>query len=133
MNSLTPISSLARTADDMVDDLAVHAGAGDELVADLHTAIQTLARRSEGLMRFVRSYRQFTQMPPPTLRPLALDEYLQRFEPLLQTEWAGRGVALHVAPVAGGITILADDSLLDQAIINLLRNAADAAAARDQP
>ena len=41
--------------------------------------------------------------------------------------------SMHHAPVAGGITILADDSLLDQAIINLLRNAADAAAARDQP
>jgi nitrogen fixation/metabolism regulation signal transduction histidine kinase len=133
MNSLTPIASLARTADEMVDDLARRAGSEDELVADIHSAIHTLARRSDGLMRFVRSYRQFTQMPPPSLRPLALREYFQRLEQLLLTEWAGRGVELHVAPPAGGLIVLADDSLLDQAVINLLRNAADAASASRSP
>ena len=133
MNSLTPISSLARTADEMVDDLAKRADAGDELVGDIHSAIQTLARRSEGLMRFVRSYRQFTQMPPPTLRPVVLRDYLQRLEKLLLTEWAGRGIELHVTQPPNGITVLADDSLLDQALINLLRNAADAAASSAHP
>lgn len=133
MNSLTPIASLARTADGMIDDLARRAGTGDELVADIHDAIQTVARRSEGLMRFVRNYRQFTQMPPPSMRPLALREYVQRLEKLLLTEWAGRGIELHVAPPASGITVLADDTLLDQAVINLLRNAADAAASNPRP
>jgi nitrogen fixation/metabolism regulation signal transduction histidine kinase len=133
MNSLTPIASLARTADDMIDDLARRASGGDELVSDIHAAIRTVARRSDGLMRFVRNYRQFTQMPPPALKPVVLDEYLARFEPLLATEWAARGITLVVAPPPPGVTILADDSLLDQAIINLLRNAADAAAGRPEP
>jgi nitrogen fixation/metabolism regulation signal transduction histidine kinase len=133
LNSLTPIASLARTADDMVDDLARRTSAGDELVGDIHAAIQTLARRSDGLMRFVRNYRQFTQMPPPTLRPVEMREYVQRLEKLLLTEWAGRGIELHVAAPPGGITVLADDSLLDQALINLLRNAAEAAAASEKP
>jgi two-component system nitrogen regulation sensor histidine kinase NtrY len=133
MNSLTPIASLARTADEMVDDLAKRTAAEDELVADIHSAIHTLARRSDGLMRFVRSYRQFTQMPPPSLRPLGLREYFHRLEKLLLDEWAGRGIELHVAPPAGGLTVLADDSLLDQAVINLLRNAADAASAAQVP
>jgi two-component system nitrogen regulation sensor histidine kinase NtrY len=133
MNSLTPIASLARTADEMVDELAKRAVAGDELVGDIHSAIHTLARRSDGLMRFVRSYRQFTQMPPPSLRPLPLSEYFQRLEKLLLTEWAGRGIQLHVDRPADGLTLLADDSLLDQALINLLRNAADAAASHAEP
>ena len=133
MNSLTPIASLARTADEMVDDLAHRAGAEDELVADLHSAIRTLARRSDGLMRFVRSYRQFTQMPPPSLRPVGLREYFQRLEKLLLTEWAGRGIELHVAAPANGLMLQADDSLLDQALINLLSNAADAASSSSAP
>lgn len=133
MNSLTPIASLARTADELVDQLRPGAPADDELVADLHAAVQTLARRSDGLMRFVRSYRQVTQMPPPTLKPVALPEYFARLEKLLVAEWEGRGIELHVAPPATGLTVLADDSLLDQALINLLRNAAEAAAARAQP
>jgi two-component system nitrogen regulation sensor histidine kinase NtrY len=133
MNSLTPIASLARTADEMVDELAKRVDQGDELVVDIHSAIQTLARRSESLMRFVKSYRQFTQMPPPSLKPVALREYVMRLEKLFLTEWAGRGIELHVAPPANGLTVLADDGLLDQAVINLLRNAADAAASNARP
>lgn len=132
LNSLTPISSLARTADDMVGELARRTDSGDELVADIHDAIQTMARRSDGLMRFVRSYRQFTQLPPPTLRPLVLGEYLARHEKLFQTEWAGRGIELQLE-AAGGLTVLADETLLDQAVINLLRNAADAASSAGAP
>ena len=78
-------------------------------------------------MRFVKSYRELTQMPPPTLRPLALGEYLTRLGKLLAGEWAGRGVELHVSPPPDGLTLSADESLLDQALINLLGNAADAA------
>ena len=133
LNSLTPISSLARTANDLVDELARRTAAeGDELVADVHSAIQTVSRRSDSLMRFVRNYRQFTQMPPPTLRPLVVRDYLDRLEKLFTSEWAGRGIALHVA-VTNHITITADDGLLDQALINLLRNAADAAVANPHP
>lgn len=133
LNSLTPIASIARTADEMVDELAARAPAGDELIGDLHDAVATLARRSDRLMRFVSSYRTFTQMPPPSLRPLPLVEYFRRLERLLATEWEGRGIELHLGAPAGGLTVMADDSLLDQALINLLRNAADAAAASDRP
>ncbi|MBL8626844.1 MAG: hypothetical protein JNK64_36490 [Myxococcales bacterium] len=137
MNSLTPIASLARTADDLVDDLARRAAPAaapaDELVDDLHAAIRTLARRSDGLMRFVRSYREFTQMPPPTLRPIALDDYVARIATLFATDWAQRGIALTVSAPPAGIAVTADEALLDQAVINLLRNAADAAASAAAP
>lgn len=142
MNSLTPIASLARTADDLVDDLARRTApaaggpadpAADELVEDLHAAIRTLARRSDGLMRFVRSYREFTQMPPPTLRPIALDDYVARIATLFATDWAQRGIALTVTAPPAGIAVTADEALLDQAVINLMRNAADAAASAAAP
>ena len=133
MNSLTPIASLARTADELVCDLAGRSPAGDELIGDLHDAVATLARRSDSLMRFVSSYRTFTQMPPPSLRPLSLLEYVRRLERLVAAEWHGRGIELHLGAPAQGLTVMADDSLLDQALINLLRNAADAAAASDRP
>jgi two-component system nitrogen regulation sensor histidine kinase NtrY len=132
LNSLTPIASLARTADDLVDQVTARAAvaADDELTADLHAAIQTLARRSDSLMRFVRSYRQFTQVPPPTLRPIVLADHVARLAPLLAAEHAARGVTLHVGRPAAGLVITADDALLDQALINLVRNAADAALLR---
>lgn len=133
MNSLTPIASLARTADVLVDELAGRAAGGDELVGDIHDAVRTLSSRSDALMRFVQSYRQFTQMPPPSLRALPLPAYFLRLEKLMLTEWEGRGIELHLGTPPGGLTVMADDALLDQALINLLRNAADAASAADQP
>lgn len=133
MNSLTPIASLATTAGELVDELDAGTAGGDELVEDLGDAVHTLARRSDGLMRFVQSYRQLTHMPPPALRPLDLFAYFRRFEKLLYAEWQGRGIELHLGAPARGLTIEADDSLLDAVLINLLRNAADAASTSERP
>lgn len=135
-NSITPVASLARTADEMVVDLRAKLDdpeAAVELVSDIHDAVDTIARRSEGLMRFVSSYRQLTRMPPPQKREVFLDDYFSRLETLLSSEWKERGVTLHLGAPARGLTIDADESLLDQAIINIARNAADAASASDQP
>ncbi|HTJ43897.1 MAG TPA: ATP-binding protein [Kofleriaceae bacterium] len=131
LNSLTPIASLARTADERVAELA--ARGPDETVEDLVDATRTIARRADGLMRFVKSYRQFTQMPPPSLRPLELRAYLERVAALLRGELANRGVALHVEAPPLGLAVMADDALLDQALINVVHNAAHAAAAASAP
>jgi nitrogen fixation/metabolism regulation signal transduction histidine kinase len=134
MNSLTPIASLARTAGEIVDDLAERRPAGDrELMIDLGDAVQTLARRSDGLLRFVKSYRQLSQMPPPSLGPLSVVDYFRRLARLFEAEWSGRGIVLHLREPPDSLQLMADESLLDQAMINLLRNAADAAAASEAP
>lgn len=137
MNSITPIASLAITADDLVDDLDKKTRAAgeekDELIGDIHDAIRTVARRSENLMDFVKSYRQLTQMPPPKMARLPVAGYLERFGSLMGAEWKGRGIALHVGQVPEGLILMADENLIDQVIINLLRNAADAASANDLP
>lgn len=147
MNSLTPIASLARTADEMVAELADKGAAGgagaatsaaasamhDELIGDLRAAVSTLAKRSDSLMRFVRNYRELTQMPPPVMTQLALPDYLRRVSHLFSAEWANRGVTLQVAPPAEGLVLVADEALLDQALINVLRNAAAAALGNDRP
>ena len=135
-NSITPIASLARTADEMVTELEDKADdrqAAAELVGDIHAAVDTIARRSEGLMRFVKSYRQLTRLPTPDQRQLSLAAYFQRLERLLAAEWGDRGVKLHIGTPAEGLTIAADESLLDQAIINIVSNAADAAQAAPAP
>jgi signal transduction histidine kinase len=70
-------------------------------------------------------------MPPPVIAKVPLPDYLRRVSRLFLAEWAGRGVTLHVAPLAEGLVLEADEALLDQALINVLRNAA--AAALDHP
>lgn len=134
LNSLTPISSLARTAEEMIADLAdADPAAAAPTIADLGDAVHTLARRSEGLMKFVKSYRQLSQMPPPILRSLELKHYFDGIARLLVAEWAARGIVLHVNAPAAGLVVEVDENLLDQAVINILRNAAEAAAGNPVP
>lgn len=136
MNSLTPIASLARTAGELVAELEPAPGepeARAELVTDLRDAVQTLARRSDSLMRFVHRYRELTQLPPPVFAPLPVGEYLRRLSRLFAAEWGQRGVTLHVVPPPPELVLSADEALLDQAVTNLLRNAAHAALAGPTP
>ena len=135
-NSITPIASLARTADDMVIELRRHTSDHDaalELVNDIHDAVDTIARRSEGLVRFVTNYRQLMRLPPSQRRQVSLRDYFSRLERLLTAECSDRGVTLHVGVPPEGLTIAADESLLDQAVLNIVRNAADAALVADDP
>lgn len=131
MNSVTPIASLARTASDLVDEISDPA-VGDKIkpvdLKDIRDSVRTVARRSEGLMHFVQSYKQLTQMPPPKLSKTNLKEYLERLKTLMQAEWKGQGISFQLSVEGDNLVLMADTELLDQVLINLLRNAAHAVA-----
>ena len=82
MNSITPVTSLARTAANLVEEarskLAAQTHIADvtevtEVLQDAKDAVETVARRSDGLLNFVSSYRQLTRLPPPEKSNIALD------------------------------------------------------------
>ncbi len=125
MNSITPVSSLAQTAVELVDDVRAKVSSQPDLVHeldDVKSAVDTVARRSEGLMSFVSSYRQLTHLPPPnkTLVPIeALFADVCRMatsdwpEYLAQPEW-------EVVPTE--LDVLADKQMIEQVLLNLLQN-----------
>jgi len=129
LNSLAPVSSCAQTAASLIADVLA-SGLDDPEVRgdleDIRDAVDTIARRSEGLMGFVRSYRQLTRMPPPKMQKVLLGDYFQRLESLLISELAKSGISLNFSRHPAGLTVLADEDMLDQAMINLVSNAADA-------
>ena len=119
MNSLTPVTSLARTSAEMVAS-AEEKGAD---LGDVRVATETVARRAEGILRFVESYREFAQTPEVRRRSfLALPwaEELLRLA-LANADERHAGAALEVSPET--LKISADPELLAQALLNLLRNA----------
>jgi two-component system nitrogen regulation sensor histidine kinase NtrY len=119
MNSLTPVTSLARTSAEMVAS-AEQQGAD---LGDVRVATETVARRAEGILRFVESYREFAQTPEVRRRSfLALPwaEELLRLA-LANADERHAGAALEVLPDT--LKISADPELLAQALLNLLRNA----------
>lgn len=121
MNSLTPVTSLARSAAALMDD-ASEGGA----LRDARAAIETLARRAEGLSRFVDSYRSFAQTPEVRTRRFDAGIWASEILRLCAADPQIAGTALS-ADVEAGTMIDGDPDLLAQVVINLLRNAATAA------
>jgi nitrogen fixation/metabolism regulation signal transduction histidine kinase len=119
-NSLAPIKSIAGSLLERVDSLQ----GTDGTLSDFRRGLGVVESRAESLHRFVQSYRQLAQLPPPRLRPVALGPLLERVV-LLEQRLA---VKLEAGPAA---VLKADPDQLEQMFINLLANAVDASLARD--
>ncbi|MGZ6040017.1 MAG: sensor histidine kinase [Phenylobacterium sp.] len=123
MNSLTPLASLAQSA--------AEALAGDD-PADLpvvRNSVEVIARRAEGLHRFVDAYRRLARLPPPAPRRVSLAELLGEAGQLFESRWTPLGVRLELAVPRPDILIRIDPDLTAQALLGLLTNAAEAALA----
>ncbi len=123
LNSLTPVMSLSRTLDTMLNEAVPDLNAAREATA-------TLARRTEGLRGFIDSYRAVAHTPVPRALAFVVAPFAGQLALLFRTEWPTCELVLEVED---GIEIVADPDLLAQAVINLLRNAAQANARRADP
>jgi len=129
MNSLTPVSSLTRTARSLLDDMKAKVADRPDLaeeMADAGQAIDTVARRSDGLLRFVERYRQFTQVPKVQKERLKLREVVERMRTLMSPAMGERRIRFEGLVLPPGLEVSADPDLLDQTLINLLKNAVEA-------
>lgn len=119
MNTLTPVTSLAQTTAGMLDDPGADAD-------DIREAVTTIGRRSEGLINFVSTYRELLHLPMPEPELLDVAPLFRDITLLSQDQLRGIDLAVEVVPES--LTVTADRKLLDQVLINLLRNAIDAVA-----
>ena len=124
MNSMTPVTSLAHTA----ADLMAEADKGDPAVADARAAVETLARRADGVMGFVESYRQISRAPEVRRRLFEILPWAQELESLFRATDAGNSVVLTLEVQPQTLTIDVDPDLMCQVLLNLLKNGAEAAA-----
>ena len=124
MNSMTPITSLAQTAADLVEKAA---GESSDL-ADARSAVATLARRADGVMHFVQTYRQISRAPKIRPRQFAVAPWATEVARLFRASDVPPDLDFALAVDPQSLVIEADPDLLFQVLINLLRNAAEAAA-----
>lgn len=126
MNSMTPVTSLSATA----AALMAAADRGDDpAITDARHAIETVARRAEGVMHFVRTYRQLTRPPELRRQPVKLAPLFDEMQRLFASDWPGLPLTIAIEPA--GLAVDADPDLLAQLLINLLKNAGEAAQAVD--
>jgi two-component system nitrogen regulation sensor histidine kinase NtrY len=128
-NSLTPITSLAATARALVGDVLSTLPAEDErhaALSDAAEALETMARRSEGLLHFVQNHRRITRRMVVKIESVALQRLFIRLQRLVAGELVTRNISLDLAVTPETLEVAADPELLDQGLINLLRNAMEA-------
>lgn len=121
MNSLTPIASLSESLSRRLPDTD----------AEARAALAVIARRSENLMGFVDRYRMVADTPPPIRAPVRLDAFARDIGRLMAGSFAAARAELALEIEPPELEVEADRSLLEQAVINLLKNALDAS--RDSP
>jgi signal transduction histidine kinase len=118
MNSLTPVTSLARTGAELV----ATAAKDDAALADAKTATETVARRAEGILRFVESYREFAQAPEIHRRQFKAQAWAEEIMRLALANAAERKIDARIEVEPATMSLNADPELLAQVLLNLLRN-----------
>jgi len=115
-NSLAPIQSIAGSLQKIASD----GEPPPDWRSDLRQGLAVIGSRAESLSRFTGAYARLAKLPPPRLTPVAVEALVQRV--------AGLETRLSVGVLPGpAVTVPADADQLEQLLINLVRNAVDAA------
>lgn len=116
MNSLAPITSLS--------DTLLHLGR--PLDTDVAQGLETISATSRRLTAFVETFRRFTRIPEPQKAPVEVRGLLERAAALVATPQVG--ITVDVQPAE--MLVYADEGLVSQVVVNLLKNAREAVAAQ---
>jgi two-component system, NtrC family, nitrogen regulation sensor histidine kinase NtrY len=126
MNSVTPISSLAGIVE---EELRQHLRdqqtepLSKEQLQDVHLSLQTITKRSEGLIQFVKEFRSLTSIPKPRPVQFNVRTLLEETALLHKKELSENNIQLTIQIYPEDLTVMADRSMVEQVLINLVKNA----------
>jgi nitrogen fixation/metabolism regulation signal transduction histidine kinase len=127
MNSITPIASLSSTLDLMLKGLVGESNS-DELIIDresvdeIQEALQTINKRSTGLLYFVNTYRNLTRIPKPNFKLCRVKGLFDTIDKLMEGEIRKCEIDFIARVEPESLELTADDQLIEQVLINLLKN-----------
>jgi len=126
MNSVTPIASLASTVNDLLSTPKINSDIGNDSIGDMRGAVQTIQKRSEGLLHFVDAYRSLTRIPRPNFKIFLITELFDSVEQLLRASFKEKTVFLNTKVEPQSLELTADPEMIEQVLINLILNAIQA-------
>jgi two-component system, NtrC family, nitrogen regulation sensor histidine kinase NtrY len=131
MNSVAPISSLAETLKNRLQQSVEHLQNKEGSVDDLALGIETIQRRSEGLLKFAETYRNLNKITTLNSKKILVRDMFENLNQLMQPTLEQKKIELDVILKDPAVTLDADVNLLEQVLINLLVNAIEAV--KDKP
>jgi two-component system nitrogen regulation sensor histidine kinase NtrY len=126
MNSITPIASLSSTLEKIIKKLSQDNSGKKtiepETLLEVDNALQTINKRSNGLLHFVDTYRNLTRIPNPNFTFIRVRSLFTAIQSLLGEEFILHNVdfTFHIEPAEMEVT--ADEQLIEQVLINLIKN-----------
>ena len=127
MNSITPIASLSTTINELIKDIDttdnIPQMIDDETVEDIRNSLKTISKRSTGLIHFVDSYRNLTKIPKPKFNIIPVKEIFDNVHLLMEKDIHECGIECVVDITPAGLELTADEELIEQVLINLIKNA----------
>ena len=136
MNSVTPISSLASTVNELLNPNGEEAATSElnnETRSDIHGAVRTIQKRSEGLLHFVDAYRDLTRVPTPNYQIFPITDLFDRVYQLMKVELSENTIDFQFEVIPEMLELTADLELVEQILINMLKNAIQALGDRPKP
>lgn len=135
MNSVTPISSLANTVEGEIVNYLDHGEGKPDIskedLEDIHLAVQTIQRRSDGLIRFVNDFRSLTHTPEPKFQMVSVMELFDQVTVLLKHDMESNQINFIVNVKPQNLALTIDPELIQQVLINLIKNAVQALQERE--
>ncbi len=133
MNSIAPISSLAETIKGRLAAYSAIIKSDDNSMEDLKIGIDTIKRRSEGLLKFAETYRNLNKINTLNLQKVYIRELFANLHQLMQPTFEQKDIEMEIILRDPELSLLADPSLLEQVLINLVVNAIEAVKERKEP
>ena len=132
MNSIAPISSLADTLKNRLQSVT-HLSNEEGSIDDLELGIDTIKRRSEGLLKFAETYRNLNKITKPNLRKVYIRDLFESMHHLMQPTLAQKNIEMEIILKDPDLPLEADTNLIEQVLINLVVNAIEAVKERPEP